>query len=203
MSAQAETIEAQRRVIERLEADVVELRRRLGQNSGDSGKPSLNGAAAHHHGASDLRGGGAGVIVGEQIPVRLPGVEQDACAEPAEPEPDALDPLDEAVHRLGGPVAHLGSVPGDDQGGPAQQGPAELLEFSGPVPIDQGLDQLGQVGGDVLGGLVIQAAQCLLGMCQAIRTSPWGSPAAKKLSSFSSQRSSRRSWPLVRSRRDR
>ncbi len=61
VAAQAETIEAQRRVIKRLEARVGELERQLGQNSGNSGKPpSRDSAAERQRQAEQRKQSGAG-----------------------------------------------------------------------------------------------------------------------------------------------
>ncbi len=53
--AQAETIEAQRLVIERLEAKVAELERRLGQNSGNSGTPPSRDPAGERQRQAEQR----------------------------------------------------------------------------------------------------------------------------------------------------
>jgi site-specific recombinase XerC len=70
----------------------------------------------------------AGSDGGEQVPVGAAGVEQDAdavVAEAAEPEPDALDPLDQVVDRFGRPVRHVRLMPGDDLVPPPVDGAAE------------------------------------------------------------------------------
>jgi hypothetical protein len=62
--------------------------------------------------------------------------------EAAEAEADALDPLDEVVHRLGGPVAHPSAVPGDDLVPPAEQGAAEGVHLDRAALVLQVLTQL-------------------------------------------------------------
>ena len=66
---------------------------------------------------------------GEQVPVGASGVEQGSdpvVGEVAEPKRGALDPLDEVVDGLGGPVRDTGSLPRGDLVGPADDGAAEL-----------------------------------------------------------------------------
>ncbi|MGH9149615.1 MAG: IS66 family transposase, partial [Acidimicrobiales bacterium] len=55
VAAQAETIAAQRQVIERLEARVAELERQLGQNSGNSGRPPSRDPAAERQRQAEER----------------------------------------------------------------------------------------------------------------------------------------------------
>jgi len=110
---------------------------------------------------------------GEQIPVRAAGAEQDSepvIVEPAEPEPDPLDGLDQVVHRLGRLVGDLCSVPGADLLAPAAKRPAKLTQLGGHVTLEQALDELGEVARGVIGGLVIQAPQRLV-RYHAMRTS--------------------------------
>ncbi len=102
---------------------------------------------------------------GESVPVGPSGVEQDSepvVAEAAEPEPGALDGLDQVVHRFGRAVGDLGAVPRNDLGAPTPQGPPELSEFGGHVAVEEALDEVGQVARSLVGGQVIEAAQRLL-----------------------------------------
>jgi transposase len=55
VASQAAMIETQRRLIERLEARVAELERRLGQNSGNSGKPPSRDTAAERRRQAEER----------------------------------------------------------------------------------------------------------------------------------------------------
>src|SRR5690606_8452341 len=96
----------------------------------------------------------AGCDRGEQVPVRAAGVEQGAdpvVGEAAEPERDALDPLDQVVDRLGRSVADAGSVPRGDLVGPAHDGAAESADLRWAVlvlevmaePVDEGGSEVG------------------------------------------------------------
>jgi len=59
-------------------------------------------------------------------------VEQDSdpvVREAAEPEPDALDPLDQVVRSFGRPVADPGAMPVRDLGAPPADRAAELTDL--------------------------------------------------------------------------
>jgi hypothetical protein len=71
--------------------------------------------------------------------------------EAAEPEPDALDPLDQVVGCLGGPARHPGSVPGDDVVVPAAQGPAQGADLDRVVTVEEVVSELGDEGVGLVG----------------------------------------------------
>ena len=85
-------------------------------------------------GSSDLSGVQA--LVGSRsspnAPVRLAGVEHGSVSvalEVAEAEADALDPFDQVIERLGGPVAHPGQGEIDDPFEPLADRLSELLDL--------------------------------------------------------------------------
>lgn len=127
-----------------------------------------------------------GVNRSEQIPVGLAGVDQDPDAvvgETAEGEPDSLDPLDEVVHGLGGPVAHLGPVPGHHLVAPPEQGPAKGLDLRRALVVLQ-------VGAELVNGIPGQSGP-------GIRLGPGGvGPHLSELPARSQRRRLPATWGI-------
>jgi hypothetical protein len=93
-----------------------------------------------------------------------------------------LDPLREAVHGLGRAVSHLGLVPRRDLGSPAAHGAAELADLGRAVAVAHVLGELidpTRARGQGRGGRTARGRPPIrYPACQAVVTSPLGSPTA-------------------------
>ena len=103
---------------------------------------------------------------------------------------------------LGGAVGDLGLMPGDDLGSPAAHGAAELTDLGRTVVVAHVLGELVDPLEREVGVAVgVELADSLLLACQAVATSPWGSPGASSPVSLPWACSSRRSVNRGGSRR--
>src|SRR5580658_1529288 len=103
----------------------------------------------------------------ENPPVRAAGVEEGpdpVVLEVAESEPDALDPLDQIVERLGGSVGDAGPVEVDDLVEPAPDGASQPLDLGGHGPFAAvGLELFEDHGGLLKVAAAIEVTEALLG----------------------------------------
>jgi hypothetical protein len=80
-----------------------------------------------------------------------------------EAEGGPLHPIDQVVDRLGGPVAHVGGVPGGDLTPPPEEGPAERAGLDRVVGVLEVTAELGEpLEGEVGIGVGVELADRFL-----------------------------------------